>query len=306
MDATPTVSVAMSVYNNERYLREAIESILSQTFTDFEFLIIDDGSTDRSLNILQEYAAQDQRIRCHSRENRGIPKTRNEMLAQARGELIAVMDADDIALPDRFACQVEFLQTYPDVVCVGGAFERIDEKGRFIDRCQPPQTDAEIQPILLGGMSCLHHPCTMARRSAMLTVGGYDETMVGSSDLDLWLRLGEIGHLANLPDTVLRYRMHLNSLTYRRKVRQALDAQAACERAWKRRGIQGEFIREANDFMRQHEFLLRCGWGSFNRGERAMAIDWGLKAITIQPLNLDSWRLLVCAVIKPIPKPSSL
>lgn len=296
----------MSVYNNDRYLREAVESILNQSFTDFEFLIIDDGSKDQSLKVLQEYATQDERIRLTSRENRGIPKTRNEMLSQARGEFIAVMDGDDVALPDRFARQVEFLRQHPEVVCVGGAFERIDEKGRFIDHCKPPQLDAEIQPILLRGMSYLHHPCTMVRRSAMLAVGGYDESMVGSSDLDLWLRLSEIGQLANLPDCVLRYRMHLHSLTYRKKSRQCQDAQAACERAWKRRGIQGEFIREANDFMKQHDFLLRCGWGSFNRGERNMAIDCGLKAITVRPFDVDSWRLFVCALIKPMPKPSSL
>lgn len=303
-ETPPTISVLMPVYNGERYLKQAIESILAQTFADFEFLIIDDGSSDRSIEILQTYATQDSRIRLTLRENRGIPRTRNQLLAQATGEFVAIMDADDIALPDRFQLQVEFLRQHPEVVCVGGALDWIDEKGRLLGHCPMPQDDAELQKLMLGGISLLHHPTTMARRAALVQVGGYNETMTASSDLDLWLRLGEIGQLANLPDTVLQYRLHAKSITHAKQTKQAADALAACQRAWKRRGIQGEFIRQPADHLKQHEFWLRCGWNNFLNGERDVARHCGIQAISTGPRNLEAWKLLACALIKPIPAKS--
>jgi glycosyltransferase involved in cell wall biosynthesis len=298
---TPKISVLMPVYNSSRYLAEAIESILQQTLSDFEFLIIDDGSSDASPQILQNYAQQDPRIRLTLRENRGIAKTLNQMLFQARGELIARMDADDIALPNRFARQVEFLQQHPEVVCVGGALDWIDAKGRRLGHCPMPESDTELQKWLVGGVSLLHHPTAMARRAALMQVGGYDETMVASSDLDLWLKLGEIGQLANISDTVLYYRLHPESITHAKQTRQAADALAACQRAWKRRGITAEFIREPANHLKQHHFWLRCGWNNFLEGERAVARHCGIQAITTQPSNWEAWKLLACALLKPIP-----
>jgi glycosyltransferase involved in cell wall biosynthesis len=298
---TPVVSVSMSVYNSARYLRDAIESILNQTFTDFEFLIIDDGSTDQSLKILQEYAAKDQRIWLNHRENRGIPQTRNELLAQAKGEFVAVMDADDVALPDRLARQVSFLRQHPDVVCVGGCLDWIDEKGRLLGHCVMPEQDDEIQNFLVGGISLLHHPTTLVRRSALVAVDGYNESMVASSDLDLWLRLGEIGRLANLSDTVLQYRLHSQSITHAKQMRQSQDALEACQRAWKRRGIQGTFIRQPANHLNQPEFWLKCGWHGFINGQRDAARRCGIRAIATQPGNVEAWKLLTCALIKPLP-----
>jgi len=297
----PAISVLMPVYNNARYLAEAVESILNQSFTDFEFLILDDGSQDRSVAMLQDYAARDSRIRLTLRENRGIAKSLNQLIAQATGDLVARMDADDVALPERFAQQVAFLRQYPQVLCLGGALDWIDAQSRLIGHCPMPQTDAELQQLLLGGISMLHHPTAMIRRSALLQVGGYDETMEASADLDLWLRLGEIGQLANLPNTVLQYRLHTNSITHAKQAQQAIDALAACQRAWKRRGIQGEFIRQPADHLNQQRFWLRCGWDGFAAGERDIARRCGLRAISTQPLNLEAWKLLAYALIKPVP-----
>src|ERR1700726_1508117 len=119
MTSPPTISVLMPVYNAERYVAEAVESILSQTFADFEFIIIDDGSKDRSLAILEEYAARDPRIRLVSRPNTGIVKALNQGLALASGELVARMDADDIAMPERLAKQRDYLADHPECVMVG-------------------------------------------------------------------------------------------------------------------------------------------------------------------------------------------
>lgn len=303
----PIVSVALSVYNAEPYLAAAIESILNQTFKDFEFIIIDDGSTDDSLKTLQKYAAQDQRIRLTSRENRGIPQTRNEILAQSQGEFIAVMDADDIALPDRLAQQVEFLTQHPNVVCVGGGFEMIDEKGRYLTSLTVPTDDATIQKLALAGHCSICHPTAMIRRTALQQVSGYDEAFRQTLDLDLWLRLGEIGQLANLPQPLLRYRLHAQSVSGQRREQQRQSGRVACERAWQRRGITGHY--EASDPWRpgpdrasQHHFMLKYGWWAFNSRQRQTAIIYGLKAIEKLPWAIAGWKLLISALIKPLPQ----
>lgn len=298
--STPAVSVLMSVYNGARYLKAAINSVLQQTFSDFEFLIIDDGSSDASPQILQAYAQQDSRIQVYLRSHRGIARSRNELLLQAKADLIACMDADDIALPQRLAQQLEFLRSHPQVVCLGGAFDWIDHQGNWLGHCWTPQSNAELQQKLLGGISLLHHAAAMVRRSAMLQVGGYEETMTASVDLDLWLRLGEIGQLANLSETVLQYRLHRHSLTQTQQAQQTGDALAACQRAWQRRGIAGTFVRQPADHMHQLEFWLKYGWQGFCSGRRDVAKRCGMRAVAMRPLNLAAWKLLGCAWIKPV------
>jgi glycosyltransferase involved in cell wall biosynthesis len=302
----PLVSVVMAVYNAERYIAQAVESILAQTFTDFEFLIIDDGSTDRSPDLLHAYAAQDGRIRLIHQPNRGVSKTRNQLLHSARGELIAVMDADDIALPDRLAKQVEFLCCHPDVVCVGGAHDVIDNRGRLLTCLHLPEQDAEIQQAALAGHGSICHPAALMRRSAMLAVGGYDETLRSAHDLDLWLKLGEIGRLANLAEPVLRYRIHTQSVSGTNAIAQRDEAKRACEAAWQRRGIQGQF--EATEPWRptharssRHQFMMQYGWWAFNSGKRQTALIYALKAIEALPSKIEGWKLLACAVLKPKP-----
>lgn len=304
--SSPLVSVLMAVYNSERYVAQAVESILSQTLSNFELIIIDDGSTDRSRSILQTYAAQDQRIRLISRKNRGIPQTRNELLAQATAELIAVMDSDDIALPERLQRQVEFMQQHPEVVCLGSAFELIDAQGRLLTCLPVPLTDDEIQQQALAGHASIFQPCAMMRRAAVEQVGGYDETMPQAEDLDLWLRLGEIGKLANLSQPLVQYRLHANSVSEKDCALQRQKAYEACQRAWQRRGITGQF--EATDHWRpgkdrssRHYFMVKYGWWAFNSGQRQTALLYGFKAIQALPTQTEGWRLFACALLKPLP-----
>jgi glycosyltransferase involved in cell wall biosynthesis len=305
--ANPAISVVMSVYNGDRFLRQAVDSVLSQSFADFEFLIADDGSRDRSLAILQDYAAKDGRIRLVQQENRGLTRTLNALIQQARGELIARMDADDVCLPQRFALQVEFLRQHPEVVCVGGAQEWIDEAGRVLGHNPEAEDDAEIQCRLLRGWTAINHPSAMMRRSAVLQVGGYDETMTSAQDIDLWLKLGEIGRLANLPQTVLLYRQHSYAISEHRQLEQIQRKREACERAWQRRGIAGQFAETQPwrpvDRSSRHQFILRYGWQFFNTRQRRAAIAYACKAIGTLPLNKEGWRLLVCSLIKPLPEP---
>ena len=132
MSGTPAISVVMSVYNGARYLHPAVESILEQDFADFEFIIVDDGSTDGSGAILLEFAEKDARIRLIQRENRGLVASLNEAIALARAPLIARMDCDDIAMPDRFTRQIEYLADHPEIAIVGSHIHEIDEDGAIV------------------------------------------------------------------------------------------------------------------------------------------------------------------------------
>jgi glycosyltransferase involved in cell wall biosynthesis len=296
----------MSVYNGDRFLRQAVDSVLNQSFGDFEFLIADDGSRDRSLAILQDYAARDARIRLFQQENRGLTPTLNALIQQASGEWIARMDADDVCLPQRFALQVEFLRQHPEVVCVGGAQDWIDEAGRVLGHNLEAEDDGEIQQRLLRGWTAINHPSAMMRRSTVLQVGGYDETMTSAQDIDLWLKLGEVGRLANLPQTVLLYRQHSHAISEHRQLEQIQRKREACERAWQRRGITGQFEETQPwrpiDQISRHQFILRYGWQFFNTRQRQAAIAYACKAIRTLPLNKEGWRLLVCSLIKPLPE----
>lgn len=307
---SPAVSVLLPVYNAEAYLAAAVESILHQSFTDFELLIIDDGSTDGSLSILQTYAAQDTRIRLISRENQGLIATLNQMVEAAKGEFLARMDADDIATPNRLKLQVAFLQQHPEVVCVGGAFDLIDSQSRTVAFIPMPENNDEIQQMILMGRTIINHPCALIRRSALQQIGGYDASMKTVEDLDMLLRIGEVGQLANLPDVVLQYRFHSNSVSAQNIVLQSQMAHQACQRAWKRRGIEGRYdspqpwYRPTPDPASQQRFLHRYGWWAFCQGFRRTAAYCGLRSILVKPATLESWKLLICSLIKPIPHPS--
>ncbi len=304
---TPTVSVIMSVYNAERFVAAAVESILCQTFKNFEFLIVDDGSTDRSHAILKRYAATDSRIRLFSRSNAGYVTALNDLLQLSQGKFIARMDADDVAQLDRFQLQVARLQQEPDLVCVGGAHAMIDERGRWLTCLAMPETHEEIQALALAGHTPINHPCAMMRRSAVLQVGAYNTAMTPCEDLDLWLRLGELGRLANLKEMVLKYRIHANSVSEKQGVLQNQKAREACEQAWRRRGIKnGKFEATAPwrpnpDRQSRYSFMLRYGWWAFNSGQRLTAMIYGLKAVRLSVLELAGWKLVANAIVKPLP-----
>ena len=238
MTDPPLISVCMPVYNAEPYVAEAVESILAQTYRNFEFIIIDDGSTDRSLAILKRYAAQDTRIRLSSSPNAGYLVRLNEMLDEARGDLIARMDADDVAMPERFIRQIDFLDAHPEVVAVGSRVLAIDSDGDPIAEFCTAQDHEEIDRAHLdvqGGF--INHPVAMIRTAAIRKIGGYRADYWPGEDVDLWLRLAEIGRLANLPERLLKFRRHLESISYTRHARQHERCQAAAIDAHRRRGL---------------------------------------------------------------------
>jgi hypothetical protein len=206
MPEMPRVSVVMPVHNGGPHLEHAVESILGQTFADFEFVIIDDGSTDSTAEVLRRHQAADRRVRVLHQEKAGLVASLNCGCGQARAPYIARMDADDIAFPDRLARQVEFLDRHPTVALVGSAVVRIDATGRELTRNVCPTSHAEIVEALRE-YTCFTHPTVVLRATALAAVGGYRPAYRAAEDYDLWLRLSERFELANLPDPLLYYRV---------------------------------------------------------------------------------------------------
>jgi hypothetical protein len=223
---TPAISVAMSVYNGENFLAAAIESVLAQDFADFEFLIIDDGSTDASPKIIGEFASKDPRIRATLRENRGLVASLNEMIDHARAPFIARMDADDICRPDRFSKQMRFLSEHPDYGVVGTWTEDIDADGRpyhFVGREHPETHDAFLAAIE-NAWPLLCHPAAMFRRDIVREVGGYHAAFRHCEDYDLWLRLASVTRLCSIPERLLLYRHYDNQVSSRHATEQQIGA----------------------------------------------------------------------------------
>jgi glycosyltransferase involved in cell wall biosynthesis len=215
----PRVSVLLPVRDGERYLREAVESILGQTFTDFELIALDDGSTDATPAILDELAARDERVVVERHSPAGLTAALNAAAARARAPYLARMDADDIALPDRFALQVAFLDAHPDVAVIGGAYDEIDDAGRVARTITYPTGHDAIARAMRRHNCILHSTVTM-RADAFAEAGGY--RLEHAEDYDLWLRIARRRKLANLSEVVLRYRRHVDQYSVDRLERQAL------------------------------------------------------------------------------------
>ena len=230
------LSVIMSVYNGERFLAAAIESVLAQTFSRFEFLILDDGSTDGTAAIIQSYAARDHRIRPIIRENRGLVASLNQLLAEARAPLVARMDGDDICRPERFATQLAFLADNPDHGVVGCWSEDMGEDGGPYTSVmrEHPVGNAEFQHNVRHGGPLLCHPSVIYRRELVLGQGGYHAAFRHCEDFDLWLRLASVTKIANIPQRMIRYRHYLGQVSKRHATEQQVGAAVAYE-AWRRR-----------------------------------------------------------------------
>jgi hypothetical protein len=222
----PVVSAAMAVYNGERFVADAVESILSQSVRDLELVIVDDGSTDATPRILDRYARRDSRIVLLRQENRGFAQSLNRAVVAARGPFVAVLDADDVAPPDRLEHQLEYLAEHEAVALVGGAVIFVDGEGRSFAEHRYPTSDAEIRAALELTTPFVHSAVT-ARRAALLTTGLYRPQFAGAVDTDLWLRLSERFELANLERPVVRYRIHLDQTTSRSLEDQSMCALAA-------------------------------------------------------------------------------
>ncbi|MNJ97617.1 putative glycosyltransferase EpsE [compost metagenome] len=219
----PKVSVIMPVYNTEKYVEEAINSILNQTFRDFEFIIIDDASTDKSVEIVKGF--KDERIKLITKPfNTGYTDSLNKGLELANGKYIARMDSDDISLPTRLEKQVKFLDNNPDVILCGTWFELLNKEKSIFNY---PTNPEEVKATLLNYCS-IGHPTVMFRKEIFNTHGlSYDKSMEPAEDYNLWVDISSIGKLANIGEVLFQYRTHQNQVSNKRAEQQKLNSQIA-------------------------------------------------------------------------------
>lgn len=211
--AAPRISCLLPVYNGEEFLAEAVRSILSQTYRDFELVIVDDGSSDSSPQILAALAAEDGRIRVVRRENGGIVAALNTGLAVCRGEYVARMDADDIALPDRFQFQLDYLDAHLGCVLVGGVARSLKSDGSIGGRTtggRHLRTDLSAFPPKIAVSM---HPLITVRREALQAIGGYRAAFPHAEDYDLFIRLSKLGGIDNPDKELLIYRRHEGAIS---------------------------------------------------------------------------------------------
>lgn len=291
----PTVSVIMPVYNGATYLTEAIESMQRQTFEDFEYIIVDDGSTDDSLNILKNYAAEDSRIQIITRPNTGIVGALNDGLTKAQGTYVARMDADDIALPERLAKQVQFLEENHDCVAVGSHVLFIDDQNYPIFTFQTQADHSSIQDKLLKGSGgALIHPTTVLRRDVLEKINGYRPEYQLVEDFDLYTRLSTLGTLANIPEVLLHYRQHAQSTNFtKRKTQQAL-IQKRLDEFRQEHGLEPLQLPEEDPYQASKQ-AIHQQWAQWAVAENfhSSARRHALIALKAAPFKLHSWRFLI-------------
>jgi glycosyltransferase involved in cell wall biosynthesis len=295
MSTNPRVSVVMPVYNGATYVNAAIRSILKQTYADFELFLLDDGSTDESPAILNKFATQDNRCKFQALPHRGIAETRNIGVNSASGEFIACMDQDDISRPERFATQVGYLDKHPDCVAVGTTAVFIDADGLPMCNFFGAASHAEIDACHMRGKGRICNPSVMMRTAAVKRVGGYRREYEYSEDLDLFLRLAEVGELVSLPHVLFEYRQHFAAGSYQKRKSQTLAANAAVEDAAARRGKTVQRLEIASDISPAVVYR-NWAWWALSGGNKASARKHALKAFMSSPLDIATLRLVACVI----------
>jgi len=299
----PKISVLMPVYNAEKYLAEAVESVLNQTFQDFEFIIIDDGSNDYSLEIIRKYALIDSRIKFFSHENKGLVDTLNEGIDVSKGKYIARMDADDVCLPFRFEKQHEYLESNNDAVVVGSRIMLIDEDGDYLCAMVNIFSHEDIDFSHINNLTAgagVVHPTAIIRRDALVQVGGYNQRYKDAEDIDVWLKLAEIGKIHNLNEILLNYRQHFNSIGYTSRKSQLQSIEYAVVDACIRRQIESPEYQPVltKDYIKstKNNVYVKWGWWALNGKNVNSARKYAKKSILSNPFNIHAWKLLVCSI----------
>jgi glycosyltransferase involved in cell wall biosynthesis len=296
----PVVSVLMPVYNAERYLKKSLDSICVQTFHEFEFIIVDDGSTDGSYQVLKRYEQLDARIRLFRNEtNIGVSQSLNRGLEMATGRYIARMDADDICLPERFAKQVAYLDAQPSCVAVGANGWFIDGEGERIGYVNAPTHHDDILAGLASGNgAALPHPVAMFRKESMRAISGYRNECTTAEDVDLYFRLAKQGKLANVPDRLYLYRQHFSSSNYLHAMQQRRVLASILETARSDAFFKNLYFCQMGTNLESRVGITR---GDFELGMADMALRSGfhsaahrhaLRALSRNPISLRRWRMI--------------
>lgn len=301
--SVPLVSVVMPVYNMELYLDAAIESILNQTFSDFEFIIINDGSTDKSLKKIKKWAEKDSRIKVYDQLNKGRALSRNKGIEIATTEFIAMMDSDDIALPERLFLSYNLLKKRNDVVAVSGQFQRVCMYGVPLNgkKIMPLEHDEIESRLLQSDGSVFHQSASIFRKNIAIEVGGYDASYKLGEDTDFFLKLAIKGKLINLPDLLLYYREHHAAIT-----KQVADPELikTCKlrmvKALEARGktLNDDFVHwlEKIENRTKSQDMFKWGWNALIRGHKKIARKYAIELVKLEPMNKETWRFVYCAI----------
>lgn len=241
--SAPQVSIVMSVYNSAEHLAETLDSVLNQQDCDFEFIVVDDGSIDSTAAILDYYALRDGRLRVIHQENTGLTRALIRGCAEARGEFIARQDAGDISLPGRLSLQLGFLRNHPSAVMCCGTVQFVGPLNELLYQVARPmeQLDAGLRRLAVREIQGPpHHGATLFKTSAYRQVGGYRPPFVVAQDMDLWLRLTEIGQCLGMVETLYEARLEMGSISSRRREEQLRLCALAIACAKSRREGQGD------------------------------------------------------------------
>lgn len=296
----------MPVRNTERYLDEALASVIAQDWRDLELLIVDDGSTDRSAHIIESACRRDGRVRLVTSVAGGLIAARNALVEAARGEYVAWMDSDDVSLPGRLRAQLDVMDSDRQLICVGTAAQRTDPEGVWLDVERLP-TDHESIVAAQAHGGGVRFPTTMMRRTDVIAVGGFREPFRIGEDFDLLLRLAERGRLANLPEALYLYRQHLGSVcaslgTSWYASRELILALAKERRETGadrlQRGERVQLAMPASRRTTEQEALVYGHWADAALAARRhrTAVKYAWRSFIRRPLRPSTWRLLLRAL----------
>jgi glycosyltransferase involved in cell wall biosynthesis len=299
INVAPKVSVVMSLYNSRKYLREAIDSVLCQTLSDFEFIIIDDGSKDDSANIVQSY--NDARINLISQDNSGLAAALNRGVRLAKGALIARMDPDDICFPERLEKQYEYLHQHPGTMVVGSAARCINENGEELPIISM-KMNFDVGELAIPESPCIH-PTVMFRRSAFEKAGGYcGEMRYGGEDAVLFNKILSFGVIANLSDVLMYYRLSSSSMSQKSKAFNILLREVVLKK------VRGNFIdadqweRLAQEYQNSsskkrmcslHFYIAKLFLGTDRDDGCFKARQHLLMALRSSPCSLNIWAYVI-------------
>jgi GT2 family glycosyltransferase len=291
--------VLMPMHNAGLWVHEAVESIRRQSYGNFEFIIVDDGSTDDGAATVSRLAAEDSRMRLISLERTGLVNALNRGLQECRGEYIARMDADDVSLPERLELHVQYLLAHPECVALGCAHLLIDEDGAPISvLTYAPEHDEIHREHLAGSPGAISHAC-LIRRDALVALGGYPADVEYLEDYWLFLRLAEVGRLANLTRVLYKYRQHHRNVQFTQVERQQRCIDRIVAEARQRNGLPPLDARTWPRFPMPVPVDRHRSWSLWaaGAGNRGTALKHAMLALRHSPLSSRSWYVLVRSLL---------
>jgi glycosyltransferase involved in cell wall biosynthesis len=297
MGSLPRVSVIVPAYNAARYLPYAIESVIPQTFESWEIVLVDDGSTDGTRELAETYAPRlKDRLRYIYQSNRGLSSARNVGLAAARGEFIALLDADDVWLPRRLERGIERLDSDPELGLVHARVARIDTGGQVVGQLpvEPRYLSGRIARYIYTRRAHIICPTVMFRKSCLSTAGVFDETMKSTEDRDLWFRIALTYKVAFIDEILAYYRISPSSMT--KNLDRLLDSQLFFARKHYESGAATRF-----EYRQAYGNAYReLGDSLFRRGQKRQALANYLRAVRYNPFNVPNLYMAVRALLDPV------